>query len=191
MSFRDRWVLDPFEGRSDLTSVAVQERPGVVLNVTTRVLEDGDGVIQVPESSKTIRIRWREDISALARWIDPYGREWLTDGFVEVGRRKFIDVSVSRFGFLVSGGSGPFVAPDGWVLVDRESPPNPVQELVIDGFVGGRTARVAASSSADAYGLNFKVPAGGWALSANFPLATEVDAGLLPTAPCVRSVASR
>lgn len=120
-SFSERWKYDAF--RSDERppeSVAVKRLPGRGLNVATRLQEDAQGNLVEPEATITIRIRWRPDLSALARFVDPDSTLWFVNGFEEVGRRRFIDVSLSSYGLLLAGGADEFVPaptpPDGWRL---------------------------------------------------------------------------
>jgi len=126
-------------------------------------------------ADRTIRIRWRPDVSALARWTDPQGRPWLTRDYAEVGRRRFIDVAIERPGLTSTTSTGDFTPPLGWHLVERGTL-RPVEELVIAEFylidpVSGRwRAWTAADGAGTRVGLGFRVPADGAGWSCHPPL---------------------
>ena len=55
------------------------------------------GVLYAPLSTVVLRIRWRNDITTDTRWEDEDGRYWRTNEILEVGRRRFLDVSISTY----------------------------------------------------------------------------------------------
>ena len=61
------------------------------------VAEDIAGVGGAAIETTTVRVRWRADISRPAIWIDPADRPWITNEVLALDRRRWLDVSISRY----------------------------------------------------------------------------------------------
>ena len=107
MALNELWTFDAFQSDSALPRPVWVERrhQGGGVDVAVRLRSNASGELVEPEANVTVRIRWRGDVSALARLVDPTGRLWFVNGYVEVGRRQWIDLSLSAFGLLLSGGA--------------------------------------------------------------------------------------
>lgn len=92
----------------------------------------------IAESSVTLRMRWRSDVTLRSVLADGEGRVWLLERIGEVGRRRYLEVAASAFIGLTGAReealgqwphtTDPYTAPAGWSLVDGT---NPVQNIVI------------------------------------------------------------
>ncbi len=51
----------------------------------------------VPESTISVRMRYRGDVRVRSQFTDPAGQEWYVNEWTEVGRRRFIDVSITNY----------------------------------------------------------------------------------------------
>ena len=136
------------------------------VDVAVRLRSNAAGELVEPEANVTVRIRWRGDVSALARLVDPTGRLWFVNGYVEVGRRQWIDLSLSAFGLLLSGGADSPAAspPAGWQWQDAGGVW--VNSLVIRRFFDFRQHPVNDGNSANYWA--FTVTAGDWQLAGDF-----------------------
>ena len=48
-------------------------------------------------STATLRTRWRADIEIGAQLLDPHRRTWFVGELMEIGRRRYLDMSVATF----------------------------------------------------------------------------------------------
>ena len=58
---------------------------------------DRGGILYSPLSTVVLRVRYRTDINVESRWRDRDGRVWRTNEWLEVGRRRWLDVSISTY----------------------------------------------------------------------------------------------
>ena len=88
------------------------------------------------ELSAVLRTRWRGDISLRSLLTDDRQRTWVVQELEEVGRRKWLDISVALPSETIitpqtpdpGSGGGGFVAPTGWGL---QLDGSPVRTLVV------------------------------------------------------------
>ena len=115
-----------------------------------------DGYV-APRSTQTLRIRWRSGLSLRSRFIDSDEVIWSVNGIEEVGRKQWLDVSLSSWDVVQTGGvtPGSFTPPVGWHLQSVAGVP--VAELT--GLVVKRDERALA------IGLQATVPEGGWRIA--------------------------
>ena len=105
-------VWDYRRGGGDGFTFAVDEKvwvervEGFGIDATVKLLDlnDGSGGTVDPEATRSIRIRWRPDLSNEVSLRDPLGRDWFINGWQEVGRQRFIDLSVSYYAQVVING---------------------------------------------------------------------------------------
>lgn len=84
-----------------------------------------------PLETVTVRMRWRPDLSLATVFHDPDLRPWYVNEVLEVGRRHWLDVSLSRYSFrpvfqtnIPEERTVPdSTPPDGWTLVDGQGDP--------------------------------------------------------------------
>ena len=133
--FNELWGFIPVVGDDSGKTVKIWiARQSRFISVAAQVEVKADGTFQTPESQATLRIRWRPDVSQNSRWVDPNGRLWLTSGWEEVGRQKYLDVGIARFGYIESGVTGTFIPPSNWPL-QHKADSSPVSTLQIDHFI--------------------------------------------------------
>ena len=177
------WTLIPRVGDDADTTVSIWVgRSNRFIAVSSRVEALADGTILTPESQATLRIRWRPDISANSRWIDPYGRLWETSGWEDVGRQQFLDVGIARFGYIASGPTEVFVPPTNWPL-QNGTDDSPVQTLQIAHFIeasgSGWVVQDAADPTSQRVGFRVAIPPGRFTVAATgFVLAPIFEGGL-------------
>jgi len=104
---------------------------------TARLFEDaetGDTVSISPVSTVTIRMRYRRDVSLVSVFRDPDGRSWFVNEMLEIGRRRWLDVSITTYEDATSAlpmiPSRTFNPPTGWGLVDEDN--NAIGDLRIE-----------------------------------------------------------
>ena len=172
------WKLYPVaSGRpdSEFDRVWVEDTAQVAIAPLPRdqvaVIESGVHILRnagEPVSTRTLRIRYRVDISTDSLFEDESGRFWMVSGFEEVGRRRWLDVSVTHYELAQTvtppdpvDPQMPSAAPQpGWTLQDRTGAA--VRVLTIASFVlNARASRV---------GVRFLVPAGGWEVGPGFDI---------------------
>ena len=178
------WTFLPRVG--DDADAAVQlwvSRPLRFISVASRVEVLADGTIQTPESQATLRIRWRADVSANSRWIDPHGRLWQTAGWEEVGRMQFLDVGIGRFGYIESGAPTSFVPPSNWPLLNALDN-SPVETLQIDHFIeqsgSGWIVQDEDDPVSQRVGFRVSIPPGGFTVPpSGFVLESIPEGGLI------------
>ena len=83
---------------------------------------------QVPVASRTVRLRWVAGLSTRSELIDHEGNRWVVRELKEIGRRKWIDLSIATVDLQTGVDPLPEVplappvlvgeAPAGWRLVD-------------------------------------------------------------------------
>ncbi len=93
-----------------------------------------------PESTVTLRTRYRTDIDTTSALEGPDGRLWFAHETLEVGRRKWLDIGLSTYPGIVtvpddSGTSTDFDPPAGWGLMAGG---NPVSSLDVATATYGR-----------------------------------------------------
>ena len=155
MALSEVWRYDPnLEGTPTPFDVWVEPRTNAPIAVATRFRQSGEGIQLVPESTITIRVRWRSDVSSAALWRDPEGYNWLTDGYVEVGRRSWVDLQLTRYGAITAGVLPqvpveviPRGSQDGWELRGAEG--ERISELVIGQFETAGGIPVAVIGTAE------------------------------------------
>ena len=94
------YTLYPLGPDGESFDVWAEHRDADPLMVTPReILIGAHAAVPViyPESTRTVRIRWRAGISIRARWVDQDGNTWKTDGFLEKGRRQWLDVQIFTY----------------------------------------------------------------------------------------------
>ena len=89
--------------------------PLVAIGATLR---DQNDLPVEPEQTVTLRTRHRTDLNVSGVLTDRDGRVWVINELLELGRRKWLDISCSHYG--------------GSVLVDGETPVDPVIPPVAD-----------------------------------------------------------
>ena len=170
MALSEVWRYDPnLEGTPTPFDVWVEPRTNAPIAVATRFRQSGEGIQLVPESTITIRVRWRSDVSSAALWRDPEGYNWLTDGYVEVGRRSWVDLQLTRYGAITAGVLPqvpveviPRGSQDGWELRGAEG--ERISELVIGQFETAEGFQWP-SSGRPKEAVRFTVPSGGFTLN--------------------------
>ena len=182
--FNELWSFIPVVGDdAGSTTKLWIARQSRFISVASQVEVQADGTIATPESQATLRIRWRPDVSQNSRWIDPNGRLWLTSGWEEVGRQKYLDVGVARFGFIESGVTGTFTPPTNWAM-QHKADSTPVQTLEIAHFIeaqgSGYVIQEADDPVSQRVGFRVTVPPGGYQVTlGGFMLEAIVDGALI------------
>ena len=126
---------------------------------------DQGGKLYAPLSTVVVRVRWRPDVTTESRLIDGDGRLWRVNETLEVGRRRWLDVSVSTYDLpapsVVAWPEGQ--QPAGWRVQWRTGagargvpiPPRYVAEVVIGESFAADGLRV----------FRALIPAPGWAVA--------------------------
>ncbi len=184
-AFNELWDFIPVVGDDAGSTIKVWiARQSRFISVASQVEVLADGTIQTPESQATLRIRWRPDVSQNSRWVDPNGRLWVTSGWEEIGRQKYLDVGIARFGFIESGVAGTFTPPSNWPL-QLKADSSPVSTLEIAHFIeaqgSGWVIQEAADPVSQRVGFRVSVPAGGYkvAVPPGFVLESIPDGALI------------
>lgn len=173
--FADVWVTPTLSGA--LATVGEQ-------------VDDG-GIIYAPLSTVTIRTRYRTDVSQRSRWRDETGRVWRTNEIAEVGRRQWLDVSLSTYDIPapVEDGDPSFVPPTGWLLQHRRpggadhnaiyDPPRFVDRLIVVSSENRqRTGELHGHTFARNYTVfDVRIPRNGYAVA---PGVTQWMTGIIP-----------
>ena len=110
-------------------------------------------------STRVLRMRWRDDLTARSVMIDPDGRNWYVNAFEAVGRRQWADVSLTTYDTLTApDDDAMFTPPAGWPF--RDAAGDPVQILT------GWTGRFSEHGAI--LGFRHTIPVGGWTIVGNF-----------------------
>ena len=166
--FNEQWRYEPFgDSESGPRRIWVQRLPQYALSTSVRLRETVLEEPEEPESTLTVRVRYQSDISTRGRFTDPDGREWYVNGFEEVGRRRrFVDVSLSYFGLLLSEDAiPPQQPPEGWRLEDADGW---VATVRIGKFCDGNLRLISDNDVSRRRGFFVRVPslpATGWRVS--------------------------
>ena len=184
-AFNELWDFIPVVGDDAGKTIKVWiARQSRFISVASQVEVQADGTFQTPESQATLRVRWRPDVSQNSRWVDPTGRLWLTSGWEEVGRQKYLDVGIARFGYIESGVSSTFTPPANWPL-QHKADSSPVQALEIAHFIetqgSGEVVQQADDPVSQRKGFRVSIPPGGYkvAVPPGFVMEALVDGALV------------
>ena len=117
MAFDRVWELRPAAaGLPDDTSVGVWvdlDRGDAA--VTPFILSTAG---EVPVSARTARLRWRPGVSTRSTLTDSEGNVWAVQDLREIGRRKWIDLSIVTVDVQSGLDVRPTAAPSSWQLRD-------------------------------------------------------------------------
>lgn len=121
-----------------------------------------------PAQSVAVRIRWRDDLTVFSQFLDPQGRNWAVNQWEEVGRRTWIDVSLSTYDLTTPPvqPSG-FTAPTGWTF---QRGGVPVQQIAVTGL--------AINDGGHRVGFYTTIPEGGWTATGTPAVNTDWAAEL-------------
>lgn len=102
---------------------------------------------EIPVSSRTVRIRWRPGISTRSVLVDGEGHSWRVADVQEVGRKRFIDLSVSTVDVQSGLDTPTTTAPVGWHLVDADGSPvvRIDESLITPEYLGDRSANLGTT----------------------------------------------
>ena len=156
MAYYEQWTLFDAPG-ADAVTVGVLRRDSLVAANTSRSV--GTSFIE-PEEVRGLRIRWRGSLTRRARLTDPFGRLWDVVGLEEVGRRRWVDLTVARYEFSPvepPAPTGPFVAPPGWALLRDGAP---FLELEIGGFLDREGLLIGADDAKGRWSFVIVLPSG-------------------------------
>lgn len=165
------WTFYPIAGGVDddtHRTVWVELRPNAPITVAERIRQKvvsrahGGGLVRVSVNeavvTTTVRARWFEDVSIESFFVDEQGRAWHVNGWQEVGRRHYLDLSVTAYSTgLPARDPAEFVAPAGWTLTLRGTT-TPVTMLSGISVHFGDFATVA--------GFSVLIPEPGWTAGA-------------------------
>ena len=117
MAFDYVWTLRPAAaGLPDDTSVQVWvDLDRADAAVTPFILSTAG---EVPVSARTARLRWRPGVSTRSTLTDSEGNVWAVQDLREIGRRKWIDLSIATVDVQSGLDVQPTAAPSSWQLRD-------------------------------------------------------------------------
>lgn len=152
--FHSLWVED----------VSVRGGPAIAPILRTRAVAIGkDGRLETvttrePLETRAVRIRWRDDVGIDSFLTDPDGAVWLVNGILAVGRRQWLEVSLTHWesGEIDVDPPVAFTPPAGWTLQAADGAP--VQRLAVGLAFGEHGTRF----------VYFKVPTAGFQLGDGF-----------------------
>ena len=146
---------------------------------------DQGGVLYQPRSSIVVRVRWRDDIQPhVTRLVDSQGRVWRVGETLEIGRRRWLDVSLSTYDLpgeqpVTDPEDVSFVPPEGWFLQWRRSGGTGKHDT--SGiYVSSLTVNLASVddfTGADTSIFDVVVPSPGWAVALGLLEFTGSDGG--------------
>ena len=167
------WQLFPRQvggDEAETTDIWVEQRFDSPIAVAPISRTTTGGLPVQPNATTTIRTRYRRGLSLRSQFVDEDDVRWYTNGLAEIGRRQWIDLSVSAYD-VQTGQDVPdpmtpsgFTAPAGWHLETPDG--NPVQQLVVGGFGINDQARRSS--------LGFTVPPGGWQVALGETIAQSL-----------------